>query len=362
LIENTKETLRALPVQAIELEEGVLLKRGCTEFTIHGPYSKQVVQTLLSLVSGEGATYDAIYEFFPSPYRPAIEALIQQLIDRRILVAADVDERVNEVPEDALEVFYWHFGYRTEEVARRLDTQHITIMGVNYISRQLIAALNSASVRDIKVVDYPLLRNVRLFNVSDNTVSQQWPSAHLPVNYDEWVDGQDGKPASCLVATSDFGGMHLMREWNQYCVDKKLPFLPVVLQNLVGYIGPLVVPHETSCFECLRARQNSHIESPNIERAAEYEAFQGQLVNGFHPSMASVLGDIAAIELTKFYGRVPQWRVGTLIEVNLLQPLLVTHKVLKVPRCSVCSTLNTRSSVTLNDVAYSPPDFDAPVE
>jgi len=158
----------------------------------------------------------------------------------------------------------------------------------------------------------------------------------------------------CLIATSDFGGMQLMREWNQFCYEANIQFFPVVLQNAVGYVGPLIVPGETACFECLRARQNSHLADPEIQRATEYRAFEGQLVNGFHPSMASVLGDIAAFELTKFYGRVPRWRVGTLIEVNLLIPSIVTRKVLKIPRCSVCSQLNKHSPVTTDRVVYVP--------
>ena len=69
--------------------------------------------------------------------------------------------------------------------------------------------------------------------------------------------------------------------------------------------------------------------------------------------MASILGDIAAIELSKFYGiRMPLWRVGTLIEVNLVAMRLNARKVLKIPRCSVCSILNTRSSVGISTSSF----------
>ena len=42
--------------------------------------------------------------------------------------------------------------------------------------------------------------------------------------------------------------------------------------------------------------------------------------------MASILGDIAAMELTKFYGGVLTARVGTLLKVNLLRPELARAK------------------------------------
>ncbi|MFB3146853.1 MAG: hypothetical protein ACE1ZO_06975, partial [Nitrospirales bacterium] len=67
----------------------------------------------------------------------------------------------------------------------------------------------------------------------------------------------------------------------------------------------------------------------------------------FHPSMASILGDIAAMEMTKFYSQsMPLWNVGKLIEVNLLATRMTPRKVLKLPRCPVCSPLQTQAAIT----------------
>jgi hypothetical protein len=77
-------------------------------------------------------------------------------------------------------------------------------------------------------------------------------------------------------------------------------------------------------------------------------AYEGQGVGGFLPSMASVLGDITAIELTKFYSRaLPLWKTGTVMEVNLLAGRIDSRKVLRVPRCRVCSNLLRRSSTSM---------------
>jgi hypothetical protein len=97
------------------------------------------------------------------------------------------------------------------------------------------------------------------------------------------------------------------------------------------------------------------MEEPESQRASEHLAFEGQMVAGFHPSMASVLGDIAAIELSKFYGGWMRQRLaGTLLEVNLLNSRMTPHKILKVPRCRVCSPLNTRAPVNLNKAVFLP--------
>jgi bacteriocin biosynthesis cyclodehydratase domain-containing protein len=352
---DSQRKFRALPVQIIEREGGIILKRGCTEFRIDGPEAIQVLQALLEVVGDGGATREQVCACFPPLYRPAVEELVQQLVVRHILVSVDEVQAVPTEPEGPLEVFYWNFGFRAEDVTARLNSRQIVIIGVNCVSRQLVAALGAAAVTNMIVVDYPLLRNVRLFDHHGRLISEKWPEASIPpMAHSEWTKTHQTASLHCLIATSDFGGMQLMREWNQFCHKANIHFFPVVLQNVVGYVGPLIVPWETACFECLRARQNSHLADPEIQRATEYRAFEGQFVNGFHPSMASVLGDIAAIELTKFYGRVPRWRVGTLVEVNLLIPSIVTRKVLRIPRCSVCSPLNKHSPASPNRAVYLP--------
>ncbi|HLG16592.1 MAG TPA: TOMM precursor leader peptide-binding protein [Blastocatellia bacterium] len=346
--EPSSPKLRALPVQLIETGDGVILKRGRVEIKISGEGALESVQVLLEAAADQPATEEEICALYAEPERAAVARLIHELLDRGLLVPAETLAAEIEVPESSLDVFYWHFGARSGEVRQRLSAVQLVIVGVNSISRQLAGSLRASDLERVSVVDYPLLRNLRLFDDEGALRADQWPLDLEPLEYRDWLAGLDGASWDCLVATSDFGGQQLMREWNRVCLERGCHFLPVVLQDLVGYVGPLVVPGETACYECLRARQNAHLKDPETERAAEYAAFEGQEVVGFHPAMASVLGDVAAIELLKFYGiGPPLWRVGALIEVNLLATALKAHKVLKVPRCAACSALNERSSIAL---------------
>jgi bacteriocin biosynthesis cyclodehydratase domain-containing protein len=344
----TDQKLRALPVQLIEVEDGVFVRRGTTTFKISGEHAHRTVRLVLDATAGNALTRAEIGAQFPAPVRPAIDVLTAKLCERRILVPADAASGADGETESALDVFYWNFGLKSQQVADRLSKRRIAILGVNHVSRRLAAALGVSGARNVDVVDYHLLRNVDLFDASGELVALEWPGSQpAPVSYEQWASTLADDSIACLVATSDIGATEPMREWNRVCVKQNWHFLPVVLQDLVGYIGPLVVPGETACYECLRARQNSHLENPEVHRATERHAVEGQHVAGVHPSIASVLGDMAALELAKFYGSfVPLWRVGTLIEVNLLVPSVVGRKVLRLPRCSVCGTLNTRSAVT----------------
>lgn len=349
--------LRSLPVQLIQLKDGVLLKRGCLETKICGDGATEAVCIILEQASRRAITREELCRLFAAPNSAAVLTLVDKLVARRLLVPANQGTTPLDMNESSLEVFYWNFGAQgLAEISRRMDERRIVILGVNSISRQLVTSLAAANAKNFEVVHYSMLCNLRFLDAEGGINPEHWPaSISDPLDYDQWAKQLEPESIGCLVATSDFGGMHLMRVWNQYCVEHRIHFLPIVLQDLVGYVGPLVVPGETACFECLRARQNSHMPDPELQRAAEYESFAGQRATGFHPAMASILGDLAALELTRFYGGwAPQRIVGTLIEANLLSPEVKARKVLKIPRCQVCSSLVTKAAVNLNKEMFLP--------
>ena len=345
-----EQKLRALPVQLIEIPDGIVLRRGRSQIKISGLGAAEAVCTLLNAMSQGSTTREALCNSFSAPDRESVDYLIQELLSRRILVPGDTVELSPVIEESSLDVFYWHFGKVAQRCDRLLHNQQIVIVGVNCISRQLATSLSVSGAVNVEVVNYPLLSNLRLFDERGALTGSEWPSAlKPPLEYKEWAGSVDAANIGCLVATSDFGGLELMRPWNLFCIQRNCRFLPIVLQDLVGYVGPLVIPRETPCFECLRARENSNMTEASSRRAPESTAFEGQAVAGFHPSMASILGDIAAIELHKLYeGWMLPQVIGTSIEVNLLAMHLITHKILKVPRCSVCSTLNIHAMISLD--------------
>jgi bacteriocin biosynthesis cyclodehydratase domain-containing protein len=341
----SRQRLKSLPGQLIETCDGVILKRGCTELRIGGKGAAEAVKKVLNATDKSGTTRKEICKLFAPQSRRIVHELIDQLLARKVLITADSSGSVVEEPESSLDIFYWHFGLSAARVTERLNERHFTILGVNCISRQLASSLVGSGLNNFQVVDHPLLRNLWLFDDADKLKAQQWPvPLRLP---QEWNEGMKFRSADVLVATSDLGAQEEMLAWNRFCVKENRNFLPVVLQDLIGYVGPLVVPGETACYECLQARQNSHLENYKTRRLADYASCDGQRVVGFHPSMASILGDIAAFELTRFYSEaLPSRKVGELIEVNLLAKGMTVRKVLKVPRCPICSSLTRRSPVS----------------
>jgi molybdopterin-synthase adenylyltransferase len=340
-IEATTPRLRARPAQVIESADGVRVRRGCVEIRISGHGAAEILRKLLGIASGDGATAEELCTAFPASDEPAVRDLIPELEQRGLLSRVDETAAEPAEAEGPLEIFYWSFGERRATADARLASQRITVVGVNEVARHLLSSLAAAGFLGVDLVDDPELRHMPPPAVGRDPAAESW-GGYRPVPRSAWGPAE----VRCIVATSDFGGASQLREWNGFCLAHGSHFLPVVLQDMVGYIGPLVVPGETACFECLTSRWNSNLGG--MESRWEVLDAGARSVVGFHPAMAIALGAIAALELTKFYGLgLPSGVVGRLIEVNLITTQMQARKVLRIPRCSACSALNIRSSVSL---------------
>ena len=345
------ERLRSLPAQLIPVSGGVVLRRGTVLVEIAGDRAHEVLECLLAATAGEeGATVQEICARFAAPDRPAVESLLTELRGRRLLVpAGDSPTAAPQPPPprrdgtaERLDVHFWHLGQRATEVASALDGRRIAVVGVNAVSHTLVAALAAVGATKVEVVDHPPLRNTGLADE---------PAA--PLLGPQWLEDADRADLHCTVATSDFGYTEALRLWNRFCVERGIPFLPVVLDNLVGTVGPVVVPGETPCYECLRSRQFSHLAEPAVHRRAEAAVAEGSHVSALHPSSAAVLGELAAVELTKWFGgaRLPVRQSGRVVEVNVSEPSVVSRRVLKVPRCPVCGPATRHSPASVRNTA-----------
>jgi bacteriocin biosynthesis cyclodehydratase domain-containing protein len=322
--------------------DGVIIKRGRMELRVAGAGAYGLVLRVLDRMA-RGLPPDDGDD-------PNVRRLLEELDRHRLLVPAASADRDGHV-ETPLDLFYWSAGPAAADAAERAAKARVTVVGVNEVSRTLVGNLLAAGFECVEVVNYPFLCNLRLLDESGAVGPQEWtPSLPRPVEYSSWAAVHDaGDGADCLIATSDFGGLELMRVWNIYCARREIAFLPVVLQDLVGYVGPLFLPGETACFECARVRRNSNVDDPQTFRAAEELAFVGQGVTaGFHPALPAVLGNLAALEVSRFLGGWASPRtIGTLVEVDLLAPQLTARPVLRLPRCPICGTADSRSTTEL---------------
>lgn len=358
---NTTDKLVLLPIQIIQQENGVILKRGVEQFLIPDPNALLVIRVIQKALLQEARSRDELLELFAAPAHPLISALLDHLLKKRFVIIQN-DEAMPQPSgqESAQDIFYWHFNQHQEHIAVVLNEKRWLFVGLNRLNEQLLQAMLDEGLENYEIVDDPMLRDIACFDDRHRLRPGFWRErAGRIVAEDNLLAATPGALADYgfVVAASEFGSNFLLERWNEFAVTHGLAFYPALLQNMVGYAGPLVVPQETACLACLTARQNSH--SPRFEerRLAERHAFAGQRVAAYHEAMLKTLAAVAAFDLVKFKSNI-QWEVGTLCEIDMLAGSMTRRKLLKAPRCRVCSGLRERPLVNLHQQLTSAAAWD----
>jgi bacteriocin biosynthesis cyclodehydratase domain-containing protein len=92
-------------------------------------------------------------------------------------------------------------------------------------------------------------------------------------------------------------------------------------------------------------RQNAHLHDAEFEREKEEHLERGQSIVAIHPSMISVVAETTVFELCHFFGGLPDPRPGRLIRIDMLRGMTEHKRVLKIPRCPVCSDLVSHGNI-----------------
>jgi|SRR5581483_6545972 len=330
---------RLLGLQAIPQDGGVLIRRGRKQIHVPGARSAEVLDLLVTRsAEGNGIRPEALRAEIDPLLQATLAAMIDALAGARILVP--LDDAGADPGESREAVFYWNHGADPVVVAERIAAVDFAIFGVNHVSLPLVGNLRSLGFRSMAFVDHPALRNLDFYG-SGGDLRPEIAGAlasNRPQAFDAWSGA--GNRADCWIVCSDFGGLALIREWNRNAVAAGTLLYPAVLQDEVAWLGPMVVPGEGPCFECVWTRRNANLDPADRGHAAESHAFFGQAVAGYVQPMARAAADIAAIDLLKYFsGALPGGRAGRLIEVDLMAPALSVRHVLKVPRCPVCAAV-----------------------
>jgi bacteriocin biosynthesis cyclodehydratase domain-containing protein len=335
---SDRELLRSLGFFVVPAQDGVVLKRGTTEVAVSGTGAAAAVEELVRVV-GHGSTRDDIFSQFEQEDRPAIGALIDSLLASRLFQSGSAND-LPDGDEGNVDVWYWQFEQTRAERIRALGAVSTVLVGNNSITRRLAQTLVAAGAPSPCLVDDPQLNFASL----SETESASKGELFRLVARDAWLNEQNAQK-QLVVAASEFGNLKALLDWNRICVERDHFFLPILLQNSIGYVGPLVFPGETACLDCVRARWNAGVEGTHSRQAVEEVPPEAQRFIGFHPAMPSLLAELGALELTKFFGSgLPFRRAGVQIEVQMLMPRMTTRSILKVPRCPSCSPLRTRVS------------------
>ena len=130
-----------------------------------------------------------------------------------------------------------------------------------------------------------------------------------------------------------------LKHVNRVCLEQRTPWLNAVIDGPFIFIGPLIVPRRSACFECFETRLLM-----NLRESASYQQYKQAIAKhsirfGEIPAkqlLVSLLVTHAAIEATSFLLTGHACTVNKVLSIYTPTTEFAYHEILRVPNCDSC--------------------------
>jgi len=302
----------ALPVSYSENEDQFFLRRGATVIRLPKNAANQLVKSLMSAFDdAEGVLVKAVVADIPTQLQTTVLNIIEKLVVSNFLVQPGtfIDSE-----DKAFDVFCWDYGKSSKNASTWRSNHHWSFVG----SKNSFAFFTQVLAQ---------------FQIESSFVCDQSDViAQLKATDAELEDSRK----HVIFALSEAGDAQLLRNINQWAIDAGYIFYPMLILEYTGHIGPIVIPGETACYECLRARENAAMFELENRRAAQANLDIASV--SYPPLLPQNMLTTAVSNAIRFFSDLNPPNPNTLQLVNLIAGTTSQHKVLEIPWCRVCGS------------------------
>ncbi|MCB0163576.1 MAG: TOMM precursor leader peptide-binding protein [Anaerolineae bacterium] len=347
-----------------------------------GESSLFFVEQILPLLDGQRSFDQLTAELTDTPSE-VLQGYLDQLVQIQILQRLDKPQHMAPMAEQVLEPFLTMLntlGLPPTASIEKLRAFHIAIVGLEGPGAHIASILGQCGIGRLTLVDpFPCHPgNLALMPVA-NTDSIGKPrqkvvkamlAAHPTTTEIVTAETQALTPETmaALVADHHFvigcfdRGFLAANQWlNQASLKWRIPAIYVEAAGHMGWVGPLVAPGQTACYDCFRRRRLATADS--IDEAIAYETYLSQRHEpvlhhrGVLPAMMPYLASMAVMDIFKHLLSLSQSTLmGQVLAFNALTSQTNVHPVLQKPDCSICHgrSIWPRSQPILTELASMP--------
>lgn len=166
----------------------------------------------------------------------------------------------------------------------------------------------------------------------------------LSISHNELFD-PTAPAVSLIVLCSDFENHTSFRECNRAAVGAGRPIVFACIAETGIRVGPLVVPNQTSCFECFHHRLRANLAfREEFDAFVEHNAFLEEAGIDSQAEIYARVGSgfVCAQVLHFLLGTTRHCLVDRLLEVSPITVEFLCSQLLRLPRCEVCGHTDDR--------------------
>ncbi len=288
----------------VEDDDRLLLEHGQEVVVLEGAAVRAFLPALLPLLDGS-RSLDEIVACIGEPARPAVVNALEILGRHGLLTEGPaLDEGA--AGREAVYAFAASHDLPPADVQHRARTARLVIVGDAPVGAEVARLVRRAGIPSI---------------------------ARSP-----WTVAE----GDLVVVAPQSGDVDLLARWNERALAESVAWLPIrPYDGRLSAVGPLVVPGESACHECVLLRRASNLDYRSDFRLIEGVGSTAGADPGLESMVAGVAASIALRWLLAHDTRLP----GRLLAVEASPfPSIEVHEVLRVPRCPSCSDVERRAA------------------
>ena len=274
----------------------LLLEHAQSLVVLEGEAVRTLLPSLLPLLDGTRGIEELAIRLGPAA-RPAVEAALELLTAHGLVVDGPDAPADLRAPARSAAAAY---GLAPTVAAERLRRGTVGLVGTGGLRLDVLRLLAASGLREVRRLGWRGRGRAELVVVV--------PAA----------DELDRLPA-----------------WNVAALEHGCPYLLVrPWDGRTASVGPLVLPGQTCCYECVLLRRGAN--SGYADELADVEA--APLAAPPDPALGAIAAALAAHLVVRWLVGRNATVPGVLYTVETRpSPLIVEHAVLRVPRCAACS-------------------------
>lgn len=317
---------------------------------LKGQSVSEIVEKLLPLLNGEN-TINQICEKIDDVPSDAVLKVIEMLQDHFVIEDGD-DATKTSLSENVLEAYSSQIDYLTLFSERILHdgTRVNKYKLFENIYNKTCFVIGSGKVANAVIEELASngIGNIIICSEESNTIKNldDLKSAFPNVNFTiESLDNiSSNEKIDMVIFADDIITDSKSKNINELCINNNIPWITVKMGEIRFEVGPLVVPHETACYSCYTNRLNGNTAHYEEEITYNnYKNLESENISMFmSDTMIKVAVGILTWEVIKYLSKIFSCvTTGRVIHFNILNLEMKTHTVLKMPKCKVCSNIES---------------------
>lgn len=300
----------------------------------------------------EGAhTVEQLLRELPEPVRPAVLKVLARLVERGVLVPAEAD--------GSAWIRQGLAPFQGRLAPQRLASAEVALVGAGVLGSRVATNLVLMGVRRLSLWDpTPLIGRERALCPAYLEGEEGAPRAQSLARYlarlepalsVQPLERPEPVPGSLLVAALDRVEPALLHPLNRAALQSGSPWLLAAMDGSSGLLGPLVVPGQTGCYQCLESSWVARSRRPEqagplFEALREHPPAEAAFY-GF-PAFADTVAGLLAADLPQILTGGAAFTLGQTLVVDFLTLSALSYPVLRLPNCPACGLKGKDAAAT----------------